>query len=209
MDSQRNSREIILQTAAEVFARKGYDGARVDEIAVKAQVNKALIYYYFKSKEELLSELFNGVIEGASRLLSNPEFLSVESFADAKRMRRFLDEFIDYLEENQNVIRVMLMESVKRSPVNDLVFTMIERILEKMGDAITTLSGEHQDAARVNVTEFFTGIMPCINFVVYHEKWMERFNIPEPELRGIFYDAFLGTHVAHTVESYRISKKEQ
>ena len=49
-----DSRERILDAARSEFAEKGFDGARVDEIAKRADVNKALIYYYFKGKDELL-----------------------------------------------------------------------------------------------------------------------------------------------------------
>ncbi len=48
-------KETILKHAKRLFAKIGYDGATMDEIASKADVNKALIYYYFKSKENLYS----------------------------------------------------------------------------------------------------------------------------------------------------------
>src|ERR1700740_3542522 len=43
----------IVATAEEIFAEQGLAGARMDEIARAAKVNKALLYYYFRSKEEL------------------------------------------------------------------------------------------------------------------------------------------------------------
>ncbi|HEX4263610.1 MAG TPA: helix-turn-helix domain-containing protein, partial [Verrucomicrobiae bacterium] len=51
-DSER-SRAIILATAGRIFAQTGLAGARTDEIADAAGVNKALLYYYFKSKDAL------------------------------------------------------------------------------------------------------------------------------------------------------------
>lgn len=51
--SAKGSRERILAAAEEVFAAKGIDGARVDEIAALARVNKRMLYHYFNSKEEL------------------------------------------------------------------------------------------------------------------------------------------------------------
>ncbi|MFN2441829.1 MAG: TetR/AcrR family transcriptional regulator, partial [Thermoanaerobaculia bacterium] len=39
-------RERILAAAGDIFARSGYDGARVDEIATRAGVNKAMVYYH-------------------------------------------------------------------------------------------------------------------------------------------------------------------
>jgi len=65
--SRAKTREKILKVATKLFARKGFDGARVDEIAQKAGVNKALIYYYFKSKEEILEEIMKVFLEESLR----------------------------------------------------------------------------------------------------------------------------------------------
>jgi AcrR family transcriptional regulator len=202
-----NNREIILRVAAQLFAEKGYDGARVDEIAQKANVNKALIYYYFKSKEEILTTLFRMVLEESSRFINSPVFASAALMNDTEGMKVFLNNFIDYLETRQDILRVMLMESLKRSPVNDLIFSIIEEFVQKISQQVLKISKGSKDNAQIMITEFFTGVMPCINFVVYHEKWMEKFNIPEPELRERFFNAYLGTHIEHTLNSYKLNKK--
>ena len=56
--SLRHARDLstarrIVATAEDIFAEQGLAGARMDEIARAAKVNKALLYYYFRSKEEL------------------------------------------------------------------------------------------------------------------------------------------------------------
>ncbi len=53
MASRRMDENVILDAAAEVFAEKGFAGARVDEIASRAGVNKAMLYYRVGDKEEL------------------------------------------------------------------------------------------------------------------------------------------------------------
>jgi TetR/AcrR family transcriptional regulator len=53
MSPKNTEEKKILDAAAEVFAEKGFSGARVDEIAVKAGVNKAMLYYRVGDKEEL------------------------------------------------------------------------------------------------------------------------------------------------------------
>src|ERR1035437_7717095 len=58
-----DSRHRILDAARAEFSEKGFDGARVDSIAQRADVNKALIYYYFKSKDELLQELLRQFLD--------------------------------------------------------------------------------------------------------------------------------------------------
>ncbi len=51
--SNVDSRSMILDAAARIFAEQGLSGARTDAIAAEAGVNKALLYYYFKSKEDI------------------------------------------------------------------------------------------------------------------------------------------------------------
>lgn len=81
---ERNAKQLqreetqaaILAAAARVFAEAGFGGARTEAIAAAAGVNKALIHYYFKSKERLyravFEERFRGFHEGAYALLTAP-----------------------------------------------------------------------------------------------------------------------------------------
>jgi AcrR family transcriptional regulator len=47
------TREEILDVALSEFARNGYSGARVDEIAARTRTTKRMLYYYFTNKEQL------------------------------------------------------------------------------------------------------------------------------------------------------------
>jgi drug/metabolite transporter (DMT)-like permease len=53
----KDARERIIDAATQLFSQKGFDATRVNDIANTANVNKALIYYYFKSKEDILALL--------------------------------------------------------------------------------------------------------------------------------------------------------
>src|SRR5215469_3322703 len=64
------SRAKILAAAERAFARDGLAGARTDAIAAQAKVNKALLYYYFKSKEQL----YEAVIEEHMRAFNLQAF---------------------------------------------------------------------------------------------------------------------------------------
>ena len=59
MGGETDNKARILEAAAAEFAERGFDGARGDSIALRAGVNKALIYYYYSNKEELLDLLFS------------------------------------------------------------------------------------------------------------------------------------------------------
>ena len=56
-----STEEKVLAAAVEEFAALGFAGARVDTIAGKAQVNKAMIYYHFKSKEQLYERILKDI----------------------------------------------------------------------------------------------------------------------------------------------------
>jgi TetR/AcrR family transcriptional regulator len=70
----RGSRAAILRAAGHIFAEKGLEGAGTEAIAEAAGVNKALLYYYFKSKDDLYLAILEGhmkdFFERASRILS-------------------------------------------------------------------------------------------------------------------------------------------
>ena len=55
---QKDKKERIIEAAALVFAQKGYAGAAVADIAVKAEIGKGTIYAYFDSKEDLFFAVF-------------------------------------------------------------------------------------------------------------------------------------------------------
>lgn len=60
--SPDSTKEKIVHAAKLVFIRKGMDGARMQEIADEAGINKALLHYYFHSKQELFDEVFYGIL---------------------------------------------------------------------------------------------------------------------------------------------------
>ena len=58
------TQQRILTAALTEFAKKGFAGARVDEIARRARVNKRMLYHYFGNKEDLYREVFRRTVAG-------------------------------------------------------------------------------------------------------------------------------------------------
>src|SRR5512141_1670303 len=84
---RQNSREAILLAAERIFAEAGLAGARTDAIAAAAGVNKALLYYYFKSKDDL----YEAVLERHFRDFS---LRAAEVLARKASARETLLEFV-------------------------------------------------------------------------------------------------------------------
>jgi len=70
-------REHILEAAIRVFARRGYHGARVSDIAAEAGIAYGLVYHYFKNKEEILRTIFeerwNAFLHVVEKVAEGPE----------------------------------------------------------------------------------------------------------------------------------------
>jgi AcrR family transcriptional regulator len=85
MEVEITTEEKILIAARKVFIEKGWDGARMQEIADNAGINKALLHYYFRNKEQLFKRVFAGIV-GNSFLISIPLFNLSNPFL--KKFRR-------------------------------------------------------------------------------------------------------------------------
>ncbi len=59
----KNKKEELLEIAYKLFITKGYDNTSVDEIISEANIAKGTYYYYFTSKEEMLDQVVNNIIE--------------------------------------------------------------------------------------------------------------------------------------------------
>jgi AcrR family transcriptional regulator len=99
----------ILYAAAEVFARRGYDGARIEEIADEAKVSKALIYEHFKGKRELYAHIRSrGTAESLQRTLEAAE---AANGADSRTLLKSgVGAFFDFVAEQPLVWRVIQQE---------------------------------------------------------------------------------------------------
>ncbi len=97
----------IFDSAREVFIRDGRDGARMEEIARHAGINKALLHYYFRSKEKLYQVIFQREFQRVigDLLDSLPLDLDTSHF-----LQFFINNYINRLSQNSHVIQFMLWE---------------------------------------------------------------------------------------------------
>ena len=94
------TRKLILDAAIHEFARMGLQGARVDNIAAKAGVNKAMIYYFFESKEELYLAALEKLFEEKTRGVDPPP-------RDAEILE-LMSNYFDAFASNQEIVRMLL-----------------------------------------------------------------------------------------------------
>jgi len=97
------TREKILASAAELFAQQGYENTSLSQVARRAKVSKALIFWHFDSKETLY--------QNAVRRTLEPYFIEVEGIEDLgerEQIERLIDLFYDFVHENVYSVRFFL-----------------------------------------------------------------------------------------------------
>ncbi|OXM68232.1 TetR/AcrR family transcriptional regulator [Amycolatopsis vastitatis] len=110
-DADRTRTEI-LDTAAREFAEKGFDGARVDEIAAKTRTTKRMIYYYFTNKDQLFVE----VLERAYTVIRSLEQnLDVDHLDPAEAIRQLAGLTFDHHESHPDFVRLVSIENIHRA----------------------------------------------------------------------------------------------
>jgi len=132
------SQMTILKAATDEFAKHGFAGARIDQIALSAGTNKRLIYYYYKSKDDLfLATLENAYadIRGAERELH------LDQLDPAEAIRQLVSftwnyylahpEFISLLssENQQDASHLKRSEHIRE--MNSPLVSMIQEVLER------------------------------------------------------------------------------
>src|SRR5215510_2040960 len=89
------TRAAILKAALEEFAHEGPAGARNDEIARRAGVNNALLYYYFKDKEGLYAAALEQVFSGLSERVM--VVLDRDQLSPRQRLLGYAQAHFDYI----------------------------------------------------------------------------------------------------------------
>ncbi len=87
-----NAEQKILAAAKKVFITKGLDGARMQDIADEAGINKALLHYYFRSKDKLFGVIFQ---EAFTRFLPRVNDIIESDLALFEKIERFTGYYID------------------------------------------------------------------------------------------------------------------
>lgn len=112
MNKDISTEEKILEAARQVFYRKGMDGARMQEIADEAGINKALLHYYFRSKEKLFGAVFQEVIKGFFRSIEKTLYAELPLTEKAEFI---VDRYINTIESNPFVPQFIISE-INRNP---------------------------------------------------------------------------------------------
>ncbi len=116
--SDLNDKQIqILEVAETLFAEKGFDGTSIRDISKEANINVAMVSYYFGSKEKLLESLILFKTSGLKEQLVN---LIEENLEPVEKINKLIELYINRLNCNKGIYRVLHFELASKKRVLDI-----------------------------------------------------------------------------------------
>jgi AcrR family transcriptional regulator len=104
--SAQDSRDEILKAAMHLFANRGFHETSMSEVAREAHVSKALIFWHFKTKEELFVAVLNRLLE--------PYFIDFAEEAgvldERAQIRKLVEFYLDFVRDNASSVRFFLAQ---------------------------------------------------------------------------------------------------
>jgi TetR/AcrR family transcriptional regulator len=133
---ENETEKLILNCARKVFVKKGFDGARMQDIADQAGINKAMLHYYFRSKEKLFEMVF---IESISFLLPKLFAAILSEKPIQEKIRDVVISYTDALLINPD-IPLFIIREVNSNPerMSALIksHVQIDKVKEKLSNDI-------------------------------------------------------------------------
>jgi TetR/AcrR family transcriptional regulator len=145
-ENDKQTEEKIFEAATVVFIEKGMDGARMKDIASYAGINKALLHYYFRTKDHLFNAVFEKI---AGHMFQKFAPVFNENLSIEDKIRFFFKEHISFLQENPRLPGFFINE-INRNPAR------IKKILNNIDikNLWLMLYAQHKDELKkYNITE--------------------------------------------------------
>ena len=92
-----STEQVILNAAITIFQKKGMSGARMQEIADEANINKAMLHYYYRNKQQLFEAVF---MQAFQKLAPQLNLIFASEVGVNEKIRRFTASYIDFILEN-------------------------------------------------------------------------------------------------------------
>jgi len=176
MEIKKDSTEDkILEAAKNVFVSKGMEGARMQEIADEAGINKALLHYYFRTKERLFEAIFAEIIKFAFPKITR---IVQSDIPIVSKIEQVIDAYIDLLIKHPFIPGFVLKE-LNRDPSGlfklvvkfglnpQVIFDEIQLAMDR--GEIIQMPPRHLAANIISMCIFPFAARPIISFILFKD----------------------------------------
>lgn len=157
-----SKKDLILQETLNLIDEEGFDGISVRKIAKKANVNVALINYYFGSKDKLLNNAFQVFLSPLKESFSS---LENETMEPQERLKQFFIRYINVYQAYPSVFQLILQKSTFEFDSHKEYMNFIKSLgLKKLVSIMQEITGEQDEQqCMVMISQLLGGIfLPLI-----------------------------------------------
>ena len=126
----------ILEAATQGFSEKGYDGARVDEIASAANINKTTMYHYFGSKENLFTAVLENVYKTIRERQSDLELRSMDPVTGMRKLVEFTARIWAEIPQFNRLLDSENLHEAKHVRNSPRIREMYDPLMDTMGELL-------------------------------------------------------------------------
>lgn len=187
------TRERILAAALEVFAERGFEGAKTREIAARAHTNLGLIKYYFDSKEKLWQAAVDRVFaEATAEVLGD----TLPTELDAEGLARVLRALVRFAGRNPAFIRIMNDEGRRSGPRMRWLTDRHQKPLFEMAAAILRRGREEGVLPDVPPIHLFYVLIGAVGMIFSQAPECERLTGTDPTSSDAMIEAHADAVIA-------------
>lgn len=188
-----DAKNRIIKAAVQVFAEKGLEGSRIDQISAAANVPKSLIYYHFKSKEEIFEVMINNFLSEFKEISKGFSDETHEQKASSISDKLWTN-YRQYVLENKDLVRIIMLESFKKSSEKPLVYQIAEAFNSSFSKEIQFSKRERDELL---TAEFFTNVLPNLAILCFSDTFSTYFDIDKTQLLNDYSKIIQITHGAY------------
>src|SRR6056297_2060681 len=178
-EKEVNTEDKILNAAKEVFQKKGMTGARMHEIADKAGINKALLHYYYRTKERLFEKVFENAF---SLIIPRVKEMIASEKSILEKIDFFVDNYIELLKQHPYIPGFIINE-LNRNP--HILIDIIEKnTLVKQEHLIEVLEKQIENDVKANKIRAIDARSLLINILALCVFPV----VAKPVLTGVLFD---------------------
>jgi TetR/AcrR family transcriptional regulator len=178
-EHEMNTEQKILDAAKDVFQQKGLTGARMQEIADKAGINKALLHYYYRTKDKLFEKVFEIAF---SLFIPKVKDVMGSNKPIFEKIEFFVENYINLLQKHPYIPGFVINE-LNRNP--DILISVFEKNVHlKRDNLLETIENQIQKEVDegilkpISARNLMTNVVSLCIFPI----------VARPILQGILFD---------------------
>lgn len=208
MTSEFNEKQMqILQVAEKLFAEKGFDGTSIRDIAKQANINIAMVSYYFGSKEKMLEALIYSRISDMKLQL---ESLSKEAISPVEKINKLIELYIHRINKNKGIYQILHFELTSKKREIDL--KSFAEVKKQNFEIIKKIIVEGQEKGifkkDINLILIPSSILgPFFHFQMNRPNYEEMLDLKTDKAYDNYIKNELTKHIQQTIQSLLLHEK--